>query len=95
MVGEAAAAGDPRRVEKGPVARETLVGEDPVLADALELGMHPGDLAVPRDADQGIVAAPDRDPGPFRLERYEPLALSVVKVDEERRTGAGGFNARL
>ena len=65
---QAAAPGDPLLVDERPVAREALVGDRPVAADALDLAVHARDLVVPRRAPRGWCrggrsSAPRRRPG--------------------------------
>jgi hypothetical protein len=45
---------------KRPVARQAVVGHDPVLADALELGVDARHLAVPGQRDRHVLCPSDR-----------------------------------
>ena len=66
------------------VRREAIVGDGPRAADLLQLGVGPGDLPIPREAQIGGRPAADRDFLELRLERQDALMALAVAVNEQR-----------
>src|SRR5947208_1525598 len=55
-------AGEALPVHERPVPREPVVGDRPLVSDQLELRVRTRDLQVPRQPDEVVVAASDREP---------------------------------
>ena len=85
--------GDPLAIQEGAVAREPVVGDRPFAADALDLGVQPGDLLVLVEADVDLGAAADGDPLAALLEREDPLAVRRPP-EQERQAEALGLEPR-
>ena len=86
-VGEPPPAADALAVEEGAVAGEAVVGDRPLAADALDLGVQARDLLVDVEADVDLRPAPDRDPLTARIEGED--ALSVRRRARAGRAGPG------
>src|SRR4051794_26655317 len=69
---------DPLAVEVGPVAGESVVDEDPLVAHPLQAGMDPGDVLIPGEDDIGSQATADRDLPPAVGQGDDALALTGV-----------------
>jgi hypothetical protein len=92
-VAKPAPAAHPLAVAERPVGRQPVVGDRPVVADALELRVRARDLKVPRHAQVGAGAAADRDL--VVRQREDPLVVVVVAVVQQREAGALGVEPLL
>ena len=77
-------------VDVGPVARELVVGHDPVGPDPLELGVQARDLAVPAERHVVTRATADRQMPASLGELDDDLAVLAVTVEQERDPAALG-----
>jgi hypothetical protein len=83
-VAQAPACLDPLAVDERAVPRQPLVGEDPLVAEAFELGVQPRDLRVPRQRDVVAGRAADRHAPRGAVEHLDALVALAVAEHEER-----------
>src|SRR5215208_2448397 len=81
-VEQAAPTLDALAVDEGPVSREPVVDDRPVIREPRELGMNSRDVRIPGEGDIGAHAAADRDSVPRVGQREDALAIPRVRVDE-------------
>jgi hypothetical protein len=82
-VGQPPATDHPLASDERAVARQAVVDQQPMEPGALELGVEPGDLRIPRKADVAVgVTANPEDLHPVR-ERDDPLRRVLVAVEQE------------
>ena len=81
-VAQAPAPVDALAVDERAVARQAVVDERPLAAARLELGVHAGHLAVPRQAQPDGVAP--ADPDRLVAERDDALLAVAVAMHEKR-----------
>ena len=91
-VAQAVAAADALAVDVGAVARQAVVGDRPLPADALELGVQARDLRVPRQAHLVGGPAAHADAVAVGVEVDDPLLAVPVAEDEERPAAALGLD---
>src|ERR1039458_9980886 len=93
---QAAATRDPLAVDERAVTRKSVVLDDPLPRDALDLGMQARDLAVPGDRHVGPLATPERHAGPrVAVQLEDPLLLGAIAQDQECASRPLSRQARL
>ena len=91
-VAQRAAPDDPLAVHERAVARQAVVDQHPVRADALELRVQPRDLAIPGERHVAVRSAADGD---LPVELVQDLVAGAVEVEQERHAAPLGLQARL
>src|SRR4051794_38523745 len=80
-------------VEERAVRRQSVVGQHPVAAHGLELGVQARNLVVVCEREVARRVSPDRQPPGGQ--RADDLLAAGPAIDEERRAGAFGFELGL
>lgn len=96
-VSQASPGRDPQAVDERSVARQTVVEDKPVIAKALQFGMHPRDLGVELQLDIASLAATDGGAIVLVAQREQTLRAigGLVEEEGEARTFGGDALAQL